>query len=63
MPPLKKQAIVFAVLASIYGLHLIIGSSSHEPSIEIWMRIIGFVGFGVSSVLAYRKYQKTKLAA
>jgi len=62
MTSLRRQFILFTIASAGYGVALIGSLFLHDYSIHVWVRLVGFIGFGVSAILAYKKHQTSKLA-
>ncbi len=63
MTSLRRQFILFSIAAIGYGLASVGSLFLHDRPIHVLVRLIGFIGFGVSAILAYKKNQSSKVAA
>ena len=63
MPNFKQQFILFSVASAGYGIAFFGSLLMKDAAIHILVRFIGFSGFGISALLAYKKHRSSKLAA
>jgi len=63
MPTQKRLSVLYSIAAGFFGFILISGLIEHNYSYHTWLRLIAFVCFTISAILAYRKHQEAKPAA